>query len=134
MPFTPSHVECVDPSTGKYLGAHIEGGFLARDPGYDVPFNHELFVDLPASDDQVQHFYKLARGCVGEPYDWRAIIGFAIPGHHHAKFEAICSAKMFLLLRLVDWFPSHVPMAVPAHCIDPRDLLLILSAIVPVPH
>jgi hypothetical protein len=36
-------------------------------------------------------------------------------------------------LRKADWFPSHSPLTAPVHCVDPRDLLLVLSAIVPVP-
>lgn len=142
MPLVPSHVECVDPDSGKYLGAHggIEAkgnaGFQARDPGYDAPFHAEAFVGLPCTPEQEAAFYAAARASIGEPYDWRAIAGFVLPGHWHTKFEAICSAKMTQLLRGpgVEWFPSKAPLAAPFHCIDPRDLLLILSAIVPVPH
>lgn len=134
MPFCPSHVECVDPDTGKYIGQHADGGMASRDPGYDDPFNAELFVDLPATDEQVDRFYASARSAIGDKYDWLAIIGFILPGHFHTTDEAICSAKMFMLLRGVDWFPSRAPLAVPAHCINPRDLLLLVSAIVEVPH
>lgn len=135
MPICPSHVECVDPETGKYIGQHASGGMLARDPGYDAPFKGECFVDLPCSDAQAKAFYDAARAAIGQAYDIEAIVGFVIPGHFHVKFEAFCSAKMFLLLRdVADWFPSHVPLCVPAHDIDPRDLLLIISAIVEVPH
>jgi hypothetical protein len=35
---------------------------------------------------------------------------------------------MTLLLRKVEWFPF--PLPVPAHCIDPRDLLLMVGSIV----
>ena len=135
MPIVPSHVECVDPGTGKYIGQHLDGGMQARDPGYDAPFRGELFVDLPCTAEQEAAFYAAARAAIGEPYDWDAILGFAIPGHFHAKFHAICSAKMTQLLRQsANWFPSKVPLAVPFHNIDPRDLLLMISAIVEVPH
>ena len=136
MPFTPSHVECVTPA-GLYLGQHIEGGMQARSPDYDAgTFAHELFIDLPATADQDKAFYDYMIGSVGEPYDWQAIIGYGVPGHHHEKFSAICSAKVTLGLRTkgCEWFPSRVPLAVPAHCIDPRDLLLMISAIVPTPR
>lgn len=135
MPIVPSHVECVDPDTRKYIGQHIDGGMQARDPGYDAPFHGECFVDLPCTQDQHDKFYAAARAAIGQPYDWEAILGFALPGHHHTKFQAICSAKMFLLLRdVADWFPSHTPVAVPAHCIDPRDLLFAISTIIKVEH
>jgi hypothetical protein len=133
MPFTPSHVEAVDGD--KYLGQHMSGGFQARSAGYDAPFKNELFIDLPATGEQTVRFYQAAWKSVGQSYDWNAILGFELPGHFHEKFHAICSAKIFLLLRdNADWFPSHVPLCVPAHDISPRDLLLIISAIVEVPH
>ena len=135
MPLCPSHVECVDPETGKYIGQHIDGGMAARNPGYDTGFRKELFVDLPATDEQTAAFYAAARATIGQPYDWDAIFGFALPGHHHVKGDAICSARMFLFLRdVIDWFPSHTPVAVPAHCIDPRDLLLMISCVIEIPH
>lgn len=136
MPICPSHVECVRPYDGKYVGAHADGGFIARDPGYDgATPQQECFVDLPCTPAQYAAFYAAVDKAIGEPYDWQAIIGFALPGHFHEKFYAICSAKMFLLLRdVADWFPSHAPVAVPAHCINPRDLLFAISLIIKVNH
>lgn len=143
MPFTPTHVECVTPE-GKWLGQHADGppapGMQAREPGYDkgrvalLPNGRlcELFVDLPASAEQVDSFYWHAKKSIGQPYDWEAILGFAVPVHLHEKFHAICSAKMVLLLRAADWF--RWPLAVPAHLVDPRDLLLGLSMIVEIKH
>jgi hypothetical protein len=136
MPICPSHVECVRPSDGKYVGAHVDGGFMARDPGYDKATpEQECFIDLPCTQEQHDKFYAAVDAAIGEPYDWKAILGFAMPGHFHTKFNAICSARMFLFLRdTIDWFPSHVPVCVPAHCIDPRDLLLMISVVIVVPH
>lgn len=135
MPIIPSHVECVRPD-GKYAGAHGDGGFQARDPGYDnATPEQECFIDLPCTQEQHDKFYAAVEAAIGEPYDWNAILGYVLPGHHHTKFDAICSAKMFLLLRdVADWFPSHAPVTVPAHCIDPRDLLLMVSVVIVVPH
>lgn len=134
MPFVPSHVECVH--QGLYIGQHLSGGMQARKPGYDAPFDAETFINLPATQEQTEAFYDGAVASIGQPYDWDAILGYLIPGHFHTKFHAICSAKMFLLLREppVDWFPSHAPVAVPAHNIDPRDLLLMISTVIPVNH
>ena len=51
MPFVPSHVEAV--IDGKYVGQHLIGGMLARDPGYDKStLEHELFIDLPCDGDR----------------------------------------------------------------------------------
>jgi hypothetical protein len=136
MPGIPSHVEAVSEDGQFYIGQHIDGGMKRRPVGYDAgTFSLEFFVDLPATPEQNAAFYNYIEASVGEPYDWEAILGFAVPGHFHERFTAICSAKIFLALRDgCDWFPSHAPMAVPAHCIDPRDLLLILSAIVKIEH
>lgn len=135
MPIVPSHVECVDPETGEYIGQHADGGMMARKPGYDAPFKGECFVRLPCTPEQKKAFYDAARAAIGEPYDWKAILGFALPGHWHVKFDAICSAKMTQLLRdVVNWFPSKAPLAVPFHCIDPRDLLFGISLVIEVNH
>lgn len=132
MPFTPSHVECVMPD-GKYAGQHFHGGMAARDPGYDKAYlSHELFVELPASGEQCAAFYAGAAASLGQPYDWQAILGYVVPGHFHDINHAICSAKMLLLLRACGFL--RWPVAVPAHLVSPRDLLLMLSAIVEIPH
>lgn len=135
MPIVPSHCECVDPVNGEYIGQHYPEGMQSRKPGYDAPFKGECFVDLPCTDAQEKAFYDAARASIGQPYDIDAIMGFVVPGHFHTKFDAFCSAKMFLLLRdIADWFPSHAPVVVPAHCIDPRDLLLMISVVIVVEH
>jgi hypothetical protein len=140
MPFVPSHVECVTPE-GKWLGQHIDGGMLARPAGYDqdqvalIPGWGlcELFVKLPCTLEQHNAFYEEAKKLEGQPYDWRAIIGFGVTFHEHEKFHSICSAIMTQLLRdAADWFPSHYALVVPFHCIDPRDLLLMVSVMLKV--
>jgi hypothetical protein len=62
-----------------------------------------------------------------------AILGFLVPAHHHAPNHAICSALITLALRAkgCEWFPF--PLASPAHLVNPRDLLLILSAQMRIP-
>jgi hypothetical protein len=131
MPFTASHVEAVTPD-GFYLGAHFEGGVRKRPKDYDAgQFSNELFLTLAATDDQAAKFYTFLDGHVGEPYDWKAIIGFVIPEHEHTLNHAICSALITLALRDCEWFAW--PLATPAHLIDPRDLLLLISGRMLVP-
>lgn len=135
MPIRPSHVECVSLDGKSYIGQHMDGGMKARPAGYDgADPAHELFVDLPATDEQTKAFYDYVEASIDQPYDWQAIIGFVAPGHHHLKMHAICSAKMVLALRTkgCEWFPSRSALTAPAHCIDPRDLLLMISCIVPI--
>ena len=131
MPFTPSHVEAVMPD-GKYVGAHFSSGVLARDPGYDkAELVHELFLQLESTPSQNVIFNNFLEKHIGEPYDWEAIIGFAVPEHFHLQEHVICSALMTLALRACSWFPY--PLTAPAHLIDPRDLLLMVSGRMLVP-
>lgn len=132
MPITPSHVECVTPD-GKYLGQHDDGGMQAREPGYDDgTFSRQFFLSIPVTPEQHDAFYSYVIGSIDEPYDWKAILGFALPLHEHTKFQAICSAKMLLACRKAMIF--RWPTAAPAHLVDPRDLLLMLSCVMEVTH
>jgi hypothetical protein len=132
MPFTPSHVEALTPDGGFYLGAHDNDGVQKRPVGYDqAETAHELLLTLDATPEQDAAFWKFLEARIGEPYDWRAIIGFVLPIHEHQHEHAICSALIALALRACDWFPA--PLAAPAHLIDPRDLLLIISGRMTVP-
>jgi hypothetical protein len=131
MPFTPSHVEAVT-ADGFYLGAHFDGGVQSRKPSYDKgQFTNELFLTLNATSNQDIMFYNFLEKHIGEPYDWKAIIGFIVPDHEHIPDHAICSALITLALRECNWFAD--PLAAPAHLIDPRDLLLIISGRMKVP-
>lgn len=133
MPFTPSHVECVSRDGKHYIGQHMDGGMQSRPAGYDNALpKDELFVGLPCTPEQETAFYDYVQASIGEPYDWKAILSFVVPINLHLKFHAICSAKMHLALRKAEWYPSRKAVTVPAHCIDPRDLLLMISCVVPI--
>ncbi len=132
MPFTPSHVETVNEGGTSYIGAHIQGGILARPIGYDwAETVHELLLPLPSTPGQDRIFWDYMVDSIGEPYDWTAIFGFIIPEHFHKVNTAICSAKAALALRKCGWFAR--PLAAPAHLISPRDLLLMLSTQMQIP-
>lgn len=139
MPFIPSHVETVMPAWSKHPGAwagqRAGTGMQPRPAYYDAPKTaHQLFLKLPSTDEQEHAFYDFVEGKFGAEYDWKAILDYALPMNLHIRDHAICSAIMHLALRAADWYPSHAPSAVPAHLIDPRDLLFGLSLIVLVPH
>jgi hypothetical protein len=132
MPFTPSHVEALTPDGLWYLGAHDDGGVQKRPLGYDkAAMAHELLLSLDTTPEQDAAFWKFLEGHIGEPYDWKAILGFIIPGHEHLAGHAICSALITLALRACGWL--QWPIAAPAHLVDPRDLLLIISGRMQVP-
>lgn len=126
--FWASHVEAVTPE-GKYLGAHSDGGVQAREVGYDAGIlQQELFVDLPeTAPGQAQGFYAFLDRHIGEPYDFKSILGFLVPAiAAHQPRHIICSALQALALRQCEWFATQ--LVEPAHKITPRDLLLIISA------
>jgi hypothetical protein len=131
--FWASHVEAVTPQ-GSYLGAHADGGVQARAAGYDATIlQRELFVELPESaPGQAAEFYAFLARHMGEPYDFKSILGFLVPDIvAHQRQHVICSALQTLALRQCGWFAT--PLAEPAHKISPRDLLLIISGRIPVP-
>jgi len=143
MPFTPSHVEALTQDGENYIGAHIEDGVRMRRVGYDTDTLMTLadgtkadrIVSLPCPDEQEAAFYTLLHAKVGTPYDWKAILGFEVPGVHLHDFgHLICSAFMTSLLRAkgVEWF--RWPLTKPFHHISPDLLFAILSTHVEIPH
>lgn len=135
MPFTPSHVEARTPDGAFYIGAHIDGGVMKRPVGYDKDtMVDEVILDLEATPEQSAAFYAFLENKIGEPYDWLSIIGFVVPEHFHLPEHVICSALQALALRApeCEWFRWR--LAAPAHLIDPRDLLLILSTHMQIPR
>jgi hypothetical protein len=122
-----SHVEAVTPE-GKYLGAHANGGVLARPADYDAgKFDREQFMELTADDVMTAAFYHYLNAVIGEPYAFDAIADFVLHLDIHLQHRVICSALQTLALRGCDFFsvPLSVP-DVPAHKISPRDLELML--------
>jgi hypothetical protein len=131
MPFAPSHVEAVTPN-GYYLGAHTDTGVEERKPGYDSTWVAlELILPLPATAEQHDSFYSYLRAHIGDPYDWQAIPGFLVPGHHHTLGHTICSALCVMALRAKNWFPFPLPW--PAHLISPGMLLGLVGVKVKIP-
>ncbi len=139
MPFPPSHAEIVT-AEGTSIGEFGFGGMQERDYGYDRNEvevlsdgrRAEILVCLPVTQQQHDTFYAKARESIGQGYDWWAIPGFLLSGHHHEVGKAFCSAKVFLLLRAVNYFKW--PIVVPAHLVTPRDLMMMLSLFVEIPH
>ena len=147
MPFPPSHVESLSRDGTTYIGAHIDDGVRARPIGYDkghiakLPTGYDASVfpdglcdfllNIPATPEQDDKFHLLQEARIGQPYDWKAIIGFLLPNHEHMTNHAICSAAVTLDLRGCGRFRWR--LATPAHLVDPRDLLLMLSTHMQIP-
>jgi hypothetical protein len=140
VPFTPSHVEALTQDGKSFLGAHAAGGVALRPVGYDAAqlmtlpdgSKSERIVSLPCSAEMESAFYQFAATRLGEPYDWKAILGFVDPAHEHDLDHIICSAFMTQCLRECGYF--QCPLTVPFHHISPRDLFLILSTHVEIDH
>jgi hypothetical protein len=140
MPFPPSHVEALTPDGKFYLGSMFEGGVQKRPVGYDKGLiaidpktgkERDLLLTIDATPEQDAAFWTFLESKIGEPYDSAAIFGFIIPLHEHTLNHAICSALITLAMRICSKWPF--PLAVPAHLIDPRDSLLMMSVITRVP-
>lgn len=136
VPFPPSHTEALTQDGKFYIGAHIDGGILARPVGYDADqlitlpdgSKSERIVSLDCTPAQEAAFYAFVHSKIGEPYDWKAILDFVDPALNLHDFDhLICSAFMasalrnkvapFLLRRL----------SVPFHHISPYMLFFGLS-------
>ena len=130
--FWASHVEAVMPD-GTLLGAHADGGVLARPSDYDAgQWTKQLILELPVEQQTADAFHAYLISRIGRPYDMAAIFGFVLHMDKHQERGFICSALQTVALRECRYFPA--PLVEPAHKISPRDLLLILSARVPVLH
>lgn len=141
MPFTPSHTEALTQDGLSYIGAHLDGGVKARPVNYDAGEVMGLdeggwcdrIVELPSTPAEESAFYDFVTSKINQPYDWKAIFGFQAPDFHtHLLDHVICSALMTEGLRKANVFKW--PLTVPFHHITPRDLMLMLSSHVEVPH
>lgn len=142
MPFPPSHTEALSQDGKFYIGAHMNEGVRARPVGYDAAdlltlpdgSKADRIVSLPCSEAQEAAFYAFVQGKVDTPYDWKAIIGFEVPGHFHDFGHLICSAFMTAGLRTPGCEVFRWPTTKPFHLVTPDHLFFTLSTHVKIPH
>ena len=123
-----SHVDAVLPD-GRLLGARQDGGVAIRPPNYEK-FNRKLVVTLPCPAPISDAFYAFLDAQLGKPYDNSAIAGFAVGRDWRAPDSWFCSELDASALELAGFFAG--PLSTPANKVAPDDLLLVLSAIVPI--
>lgn len=129
--FWASHVEAVMPA-GNIIGAHADGGVMAREPGYDKGSStKEAFVSLETDDATEQRFCEFMRAQVGKPYDFSAIAGFMLGRNWRENDSWFCSELVTAALEHSGWMPT---LCAGAGHISPRDLMLVLSARVSIPN
>lgn len=132
MGFWASHVEALTPDR-KLLGAHYSGGVQARAAGYDAgQWSQQLYVAVPATDEQAAAFYAFLASQIGKPYDMNAICGLALgallaetPDWPSAP-SWICSALQtaaLLTAGIIKAAPAGVRFA------TPRDVLVACAAL-----
>ncbi|SHG92531.1 hypothetical protein [Bradyrhizobium erythrophlei] len=125
--FWATHVEALMPD-GTLLGAHAEGGVLARPHDYDKSvFTRELYVSIPATAAQTDAFHSFLRSQIDKPYDFKAIAGIALERDWQSTNAWFCSELQAagLCRPEVAIFPPH--LATEFNHVTPRDLLLIVS-------
>jgi hypothetical protein len=132
--FAYSHVEAVTPD-GQYLGALSDGGVQSRPSTYDTTWTRQLFVDVPATDQQSAAFFGFLHSKIGLPYDFAAIAEMAdgvLTGEAPdwtAANAYICSALQtaaLLTAGLIKSAPATVRLA------TPRDVLVACAALTPI--
>lgn len=126
--FWASHAEALMPD-GTLLGAHYDGGVQARPRGYDAAImRRELFVSLPCAASVETAFFDFLRSQLGKPYDLEAIAALVAERDWRAPNSWFCSELMAAALEASGYMP---PLAADVAKITPRDLLLIVSARLP---
>ena len=119
-----SHVEAVT-SEGTIIAAYGDG--VKEIPGdTDLGYSIQRYVDVLAPQESIARWESYLRSRCGRPYDYQAIAGFVLHINWRHPRGFICSMLQALALRESGTFPR--PLAVPAHEVSPRDLLLTLSA------
>jgi hypothetical protein len=123
-----SHVDAVL-ADGSLVGARIRGGVLRRLPGY-APFIRTLRVDIDVSKETSGRFYEILRGEMDKPYDWRAIVAFAVDRDWRCQDSWMCSELITSCLERAGYF--SFPPVNAANRITPGDLMLMLSVLTPI--
>ena len=123
--FWAIHTEAVMPD-GTLLGAHWNGGVLARPIGYDkASMTKDLIVEIPADQAMTDKFHAFLREQLGKPYDIKAIAAFVAGRDWQEPGSWFCSELQAAALVACGWFKYR--LATEFNKITPRDLLLVLS-------
>lgn len=136
--FIATHVEAVIPPEGVlngtlsrmpggYLGSVAPQGVFVRPVGYDAGFTWEAFVDVPATNQQVEEFFKVGSLQIGKGYDEVDLMSDFVGGRNwRDPNKWWCSELMAYMLEEVNLIGNIV---LPVQKISPRDLALILSSV-----
>lgn len=128
-----AHVDSVLPD-GTLLGARDDvmdgypAGVQIRAADYQQGYTL-LRVSVPCTDDEQKAYYDFVLAQVGKPYDEKAIAAFAVGRDWRSADSWFCSELCAAALEASGVVPT---LSAPCNKIAPDDLLLVLSALVPV--
>lgn len=123
--FWAIHTEALMPD-GTLLGAHWNGGVLARPRTYDTgTYTKDLIVEIGADQAMADKFHAFMREQLGKPYDIAAIAAFVAGRDWRDDNAWFCSELVAAALVECGWFAHR--LATEFNKITPRDLLLIVS-------
>lgn len=125
--FWATHVETLMPE-GTLIGAHFNGGVLARQVGYDKDhMAREQYVPVKmASQEHADAYHAFMRLQVGKPYDVEAIAGMILQRDWRDPSKWFCSELVAGGFCECQEFPDH--LAVELQHVTPRDVFLIASS------
>jgi hypothetical protein len=124
-----SHCEAILPNE-RTLGAMLQGGVKIR------PFTDRNYRDvvrwedwhIPCESYQCVNFYAFLCDQEGKPYDWRAIVSFAMGGRDWRNPNAwFCSELMVAALQQAGLYTP--PAQIPGDRLTPRDAYLIVNTL-----
>jgi uncharacterized protein YycO len=119
-----SHVDVVL-FDGRLLGARNDTavpGVCIRPANY-APFTRRQTVIVPTQEDRA--FYSFLVDQLGKPYDWKAIVGFAVDRNWRDPDSWFCSELVAAALEAA----KIVKVQTPANRISPNDVFLLAASI-----
>jgi uncharacterized protein YycO len=122
-----SHVDVVL-ADGTLLGAREQGGVAIRPHDY-FGSSATLRIDVPATDEEYSKFWDFVDQQIGKPYDTKAILAFVTGRDWRDPNAWFCSELVAAALEAAGIVNT---LAAPANKITPPDLVLVLSAIIPI--
>ena len=123
-----SHVDTVLPD-GSLLGARVDGGVQVRPAGY-LGAETVLRVEIPVGDPMTDAYYNGVKAEIGKPYDVNGILGFVAGRDWRSPESWFCSELVAAKLEGCGYWPF--PLASPSNKVTPPNLILVLSAKVPI--
>lgn len=119
----PSHATTLV-APGSVIDARLQGGVQRRPVSY-LAAARVRWLRVPATDAQVQATIKALASQIGKPYDWRDIVGFAIPGAFTRSWD---DQRAWICSELQAWAEEEagiITTSMSADRIAPNDAMLL---------